>query len=790
MIHWTNHLPATQSSLIGRRHETAEAQQLLLTHRQLTLTGPAGCGKTRLAISIAERLRASFAQRVFFVELAPVKHPALVPRVVAANLGVSDNSLDDIRGTLAAVLATQRTLLVLDNCEHLIAACAALVSLLRDACPQLYVLLTSREALRFADECEQMIPDLPYPPAPAVAGATLSSAELLQCESVQLFVDRAWGSNPAFAVDPPKLQAIGQICRQLEGLPLAIELAAANAGAFAIEHVAGQLGSGLDLLRAEPRMATSHHQSLVAALDWSYQLLDDRARACFRQMAVFAGGWSCAAAAAVYGDTMPATEQLLAILAQKSLIVVKPQSGEPRYRMLEPVRQYALMLLEQHDELDQARDRHLAYFAQFVRRVEPGLISADQQVWSELVERELANLRVAMDWSLAVAAANPGGQQAIVALSMPARLERFWVPRGHCGEGDERLGRALALPGAARPAAGLARAAALNARAVLRCYLGLDDATYSGLAQALAIARQAGDQLLELVTLRNLGTVAVLRGAHAEGETWLEHGLNVAAGLGSEADHSIAWSRLLLGSAAYLKGDYAGAAANFTAAIERLRVQGDLTMLGLTLRRLGAVALQQGRYQRASALLCESLTHNITLRSPSGIAASAATLAGVLLGQSRTTEAAQLLAAAGAVQAAMTDRLISIDQTIFDNHVRAAREQLGALVFEEIWTLGTATAAEQAIASIAELAAALSPAAAPADEEQIASRSTVLLTPRERQVATLVAQGRSNREIAYTLRIEVKTVEAHITRIMGKLDVNSRVQIATWIFQQGLVTPQ
>lgn len=791
MAPWSNRLHGRLSSLVGRRRETVEAQQLLLAHRQLTLTGPAGCGKTRLALRVTESLAAYFAQRIYLVELAPVAQPVLVPKAVAGVVGVLDTTSTDLGATLASVLAAHRALLVLDNCEHVIHACATLVALLRDACPQLHLVVTSREALGISGEVEQVVPPLSYPLAYDAAAARVTPAELLWHESVQLFVERAWAINPDLAVDPQSLHAIGQVCHQLEGLPLAIELAAASTSAVSIRQIAKQLDAGLHTLRSGLRSEPPHHQSLIATLDWSYQLLSEQERACFRRLGVFAGGWSSEATAVVCDDlgAAPVIEGVLAALVRKSLIIVTAQAGELRYRALEPIRQYALMQLQLHDELARVRDRHLAYFEQFVRRIEPELIRTQQRVWRELVDRELGNLRAAMDWSIERVSANAGASHVTTALLLPARLERFWAARGQCGEGDERLTRALALPGAAMPEVVTARAAALNARAMLRCYLGLNDEVRVDLEQALALARAAGETLLELVTLRSLGTVAVLQGRLVEGEALLEAALALAGKLGPAADHSVAWSCLLLGSAAYLKGDDARAEAQYAAAVECLRSQGDLTMLALALRRMGVIALRHSRLQRAEILLRESLTHSIALSSPNGIVAAAAAVAGVLLARAQSAEAAHLLAAAAAVGAATGDQLVSLDRTMFDAHIDAARARLGPQAFEEIWSQGSAVAPEHAVAYIAELSVTRGDVPAPSGAPAAVAGADIL-TPRERQVAALVARGHSNREIANILHVEVKTVEAHITHIIGKLGASSRVQIATWALERGLALPQ
>jgi non-specific serine/threonine protein kinase len=784
-------LPDQAHRLLGRHAELSEAERLLMAHRQLTITGPGGCGKTWLAMGLASHITEHFAGRVYLIELAPVVHPSNVTRAVATALGVSDADSDELAPLLSVALAPNLALLVLDNCEHVLGICASLVSWLLAGCPQLHILVTSRESLGLAGEVVEVIPGLPYPATGANEAQILALGGLLQYEAVQLFLERAWERNPSLDVDAQALRTIGRICNQLEGLPLAIDLAAASTTGASLEDIAEQLLTDLHPLSSDDRVGPGHHRSLVAALDWSYRLLGDRERFCFRQLAIFMGGWSAEGATWVCNGRPGAAEvgEVLAVLARKSLIEMQALIGEPRYRMLEPVRQYALMQLQRHGELAQARERHLAYFAQLAGQVAPELIGAEQRLWGEQLSLELANLHAAMDRAIAMATSDASAERAITALHIPTCLERFWSARGRCREGAEQLTRALVLPGAALPAAALARAFALNARAALQCNLGLDDTVRVDLQQALAIAEAAGDVVLELISLRNLGTIAVLQGDMGTGEGWLRRGLALKGARGPAAEHSIAWSWLVLGSAAYMRGDDVAAEDHYGRAVECLRSQGDTTMLALSVRRLGQIALRQGSLQRAAARFAESLALNIFLSSPNGIAAAAGGLAGVMLGRAQASMAAQLLALGAAVLATTRDQMISIDHDMIEAHLAEARARLEARIFKEIWTRGCTMAPEQATLSIAEIVAGLNIPSSTSIEQRVRVSITPL-TPREREVAVLIAYGRSNREIARALSVEIKTIEAHVTRVIGKLGVGSRVHVATWVLEQGLMSPQ
>lgn len=783
-------LPGAVGSFVGREREIAEIHRLLSSHRLLTLTGVGGCGKTRLALTCAEQLAPASGGRVWFCDLSALVDPMLVPRALAATLRVREQPGTPLITTLITALAPHQTLLVIDNCDYVAATCARLVSALLHGCPKLRILATSRVALGVVGERLFPVPPLAFPAAQPSHAAPSSPAEVLGSEAVRLFIERAREACPYLSADPQALPAIGEICRRLEGIPLAIELVATCARSMSPQQIAMRLDDGLPLRAFRGDAAAERHRTMAAALDWSYRLLSAPERAVLRRLSVFAGGWSLAAAEAVCGDESVAPHDVadvLGTLVGKSLVVVGQQGTELRYRMLETVRQYARLHLVAAGEQASAADRHLEYFAQLIRRAAPHLIGANQVAWFERLELELDNLRVAMDRAIDVAVATPHPDAAIRALHLPADLERFWSPRGYSAEGLERLSRSLALPDSSAPAVAVARAHALNAAGVLAWFRGDYAQSLRLLEEARSIGETTQDRMTILVSLRNLGTLAVLRRDTAAGNALLQRCLELGREMAGAGQYSTAWIAAVLGSAAYLQGDEARAAACFEESAVLFRALGDANFLALSLRRLGQLALRRRTYERAGALLRESLVLNHQVGSPAGMAACIAGLAQVLLAQGRPADAGRLLGVARAVLTETADQLTALDRDTLHSALDHARARLGK-GFDAAQAEGHKVGSRDALAyTIARLAS-------PSEQTKSASlyaRSATqadadVLTSREREVVGLVARGHSNREIAKALTVEVKTVEAHLTRVRAKLGTSSRVQVANWARDQGL----
>jgi non-specific serine/threonine protein kinase len=597
----------------------------------------------------------------------------------------------------------------------------------------------------------------------------------LAFEAVQLFVDRAQALHPEFPTDAKTLAHVAAICRQLDGIPLAIELAAARIRTLSVAQIAARLYDCMALLK-------SRHRTMAATLTWSYDLLAEPERTLLRRVAIFARGWSLEAAEAVCADeTIPSPHvlDLLSSLVHKSLVVTRQYPDEVRYSLLEPVRQYAYQHLCDRDEHDEMHDRHLAYFAGMIRRAAAHLTEAQQLVWFEQVELDIDNLRIAMD--RAIVLTEETGHPAAIrqALTLPADLERFWSARMYMREGSERLQRALSIAGAQSADVVLARAYALNAASIVTWLQGNYAEAQQLVEEALAIGEATEDEHTLIVALRNFGTLAVLRRDLEKGISLLERGLALERACGGSDPYSAAWTIAVLGSAAYLQGDDARARARFEESITLFRALGNVNFLALSLRRLGQLALRGNAPRQAYTLLYESLDLNYQIGSHAGVAGCLVGIAGVHLAQGRPTDAAHLL---GSVQSLLTEtagHFMAVDRELFDILCERTRAWLGD-AFDAAWAHGLAVRGKPEIMKLVYYAPRVAAVAEPTPRWRKPSEA---LTAREREVTRLVAEGCSNRDIAQALTVEVKTIEAHLTRIFAKLGATSRVQLAMWARQ-------
>jgi non-specific serine/threonine protein kinase len=471
-----HNLPRQLTSLIGRDRELAELRRLVMASHLLTLTGPGGVGKTRLALRLAEVVLPDWADGVWLVELAALADPRLVPEAVAATLGIREQPGRALVQTLAERLGPKHLLLVLDSCEHLVDACAALADHLLRACPELRLLATSREPLRIPGETTWRVDPLALPPARAAVEQVADTA------AVRLFVERARAVMPTFGLTERTAGPVAALCRGLDGLPLALELAAARAPGLGVELLARRLDDRLRLLATGSRMAPARQQTLRATLAWSYDLLDPAEQRVFRGLAVFAGGWSPEAAETVLGGDVL---EVFGTLVDKSLVQRGGTEAAPRFAFLETVRVFALEQLAAAADSTAVQDRHAAYFLALAETADRQLRGLDQAIWFERLEREHDNLRAALHWALE--------RQAMAAASgLLGALWWFWLVRGHLTEGRRWLEAFLATPAGTAPTA--ARAAALDYAGYLTCWQGDVPQARAWAEQALVIWRDLGDR--------------------------------------------------------------------------------------------------------------------------------------------------------------------------------------------------------------------------------------------------------------------------------------------------------
>src|SRR5215216_666932 len=432
---FTHNLPIQLTSFIGREKEIVEVKRELLGDRFVTLTGPGGTGKTRLALQVGAELLELFPDGVWLVELASLSDSILVPQTVAAVLGIRESAGRPILTLLTDYLRNKELLLILDNCEHLLSSSAQLVTSLLQACPYLCILATSRESLNIPGEFSFRVPSLSIPEMRHLP----SLAELTQYESVQLFIERAEIMQPGFALTDTNAPAITQICQRLDGIPLAIELAVARVKVMPLEQVTARLDNRFRLLTGGSRTALPRHQTLRALIDWSHDLLSKAERTLLRRLSVFAGGWTLEAAEAICAGERLERDEVLDLLTQlvnKSLVISDHESeAEARYRLLETIRQYARERLVEAGGGEKVRDRHLAYYLKFAERTEPELRGPHQIAWLDRLEKEVDNLRAALEWALDV--------NVEAGLRMASALLWFWHIRSGKSEGIDWLERAL-----------------------------------------------------------------------------------------------------------------------------------------------------------------------------------------------------------------------------------------------------------------------------------------------------------------------------------------------------------
>ncbi len=594
-------LPIPLTSFIGREKEIGTVKQLLAAHdreRLLTLTGAGGSGKTRLALEVATKLRDVFPDGVWFVQLAPLSNHTLVAQTVVITLGLHEEANRSALTILSDFLQSKRALLILDNCEHLIQASAQLAETLLQACPTLHILVTSREALGIAGEIPYLVPTLTTPNP----HATLET--LPHYEAVRLFVERAQTALPGFALTKDNASAIAKVCHQLDGIPLALELAAARVKTLRVEQIAVRLEDRFDLLTGGSRTALPRHQTLQALINWSHDLLSEPERLLFRRLAVFGGGWTLEAAEVVSVGDGVAAEAVLDLLTQlvnKSIILAERAQGqEARYRMLETIRQYARGRLIEASDDEQICGQHLNFFLQWTEQAEAKLRGPQQLEWLNRIEAEHDNLRAALEWSLVQA------ERGEDSLRLAGALFLFWHQRGHVSEGRTWLARALTNPVA--PRAGAARARALYAAGYLAHIQGDTMAAKAVLEESAELWRALGavgqTGLAYALTslggsMRDLGDPGAARSIVGE-----------AIALFREQDErwGLAYALCILSLAIRDQDDYALARSVIDESVALWQDLGDQWGLRLSNSYLGEVAMRQGDYEEAKRHYADCLT--------------------------------------------------------------------------------------------------------------------------------------------------------------------------------------
>lgn len=608
-------LPRPLSEFIGRVREVATTRHILTTSRLVTLTGVGGVGKTRLAICVAEECAADYRDGVRFVDLSPLNDPTLVAKKTADTLGITEQPGKALISALCNYLREQHLLLVLDNCEHLTEACAHFATALLQECPNVRILATSRQRLGITGETVRHVPPLNTPDLKLLQEDDKNAAAaLIEYESVRLFVDRAQRVQPNLHLNPQTLRSIAILCRRLEGIPLALELAAARMSALTPEQITARLKERFRLLSAGDRTAPTRQRTLRAALDWSFDLLQPEEQVLLRRLSVFVGGWTLEAAETVCAfpieDGSLSLEvwevmDCLASLADHSLVVVESENGHARYRLLETVREYGQERLRDDSALEALRLRagHRDYFLQFVQEAIPHLGSTDQAQWLNRLERDNDNLRAVLDGCL-----EEGTPDALrIALLLSGELRRFWSIRGHAVEGRQRYS---ALLSRAPDTLDLAqeRSRALLGAGILAKNQADYAAAREALEQCLAIHRQMGNRQEQITPLHVLGEITSILGDYPSAQRLLEEALALSRETGQRTNEAAILN--VLGNVRANQGDVLEARSFSEQALVIIQETGDYALEANVLNGLGILAIFQKDYPQALIRYEQALTRN------------------------------------------------------------------------------------------------------------------------------------------------------------------------------------
>jgi predicted ATPase/DNA-binding CsgD family transcriptional regulator len=847
-----NNLPQQLTSFIGRECEIAEVKRMLGGTRLLTLTGTGGSGKTRMALQVASGLLEDYPDGVWLVELAALTNPELIPQTVASAIGVREGSNspsehepgDPIEVALTRFLRPLRALLVLDNCEHLVEGCARLVDALLRACPDLRILATSREALSTSGEAVWIVPSLSMPDL----REELPVETMAQYEAIRLFTDRATFSRPSFRLTPENALWVARLCHRLDGLPLAIELAAARVKVLTVQQITVRLDERFRLLVSGNHTAMPRQQTLKALLDWSYDLLSESECALLRGLSVFAGGFPLEAVGPVCGGEVDEYEviDLLSHLVDKSLVISEERSGEARYRLLETIRQYAWEKLRDSGEMLAMRGRHLEWHLSLAERAQTRILGEEQGMWLDRLETDHDNLRAALEWSIAEArAAEPTGgadpqaphagdsQDLVVsdaALRLAAALWRFWDIRGYLTEGRRWLQEALSSADGRQTTDDRRRGTedgvsnvhrmGLRAKALTGAgNLALEQSDYERAMayynEALALRREIGDKRSIANSLNNLGVLARNKGDYDWATQLYEECLTIFR----ELDHKegIASTLNNLGFVAQCQEDYDRAEQLYQeslALFEELASAADIAML---LNNLGEVAQCQGDYERAAGYYDQALALARELGDKPSIIGVLNNLASLANIDGEHERAAELY-----VESLLLCRELEYRQGIAGCLEGLAQAEAGQRPERAARLLGAAQALRKRInaplsaseradhdRTVEMVRGALGEKAFAAEwargqavtlEEALAlalermprvfAPGLVLandLSRREMEVLRLVASGMTDAQVATQLALSIRTVNAHVHSIYEKLGVSGRNAATRFAVEHELV---
>jgi non-specific serine/threonine protein kinase len=757
-------LPVTLTSFVGRRRELAEVRQLLAQSRLVTLTGVGGVGKTRLAVEAAGKLRHVFPDGTWMVDLSAVADPSDVPQVVVNALGIVDLSTRPAADKVTGHLADAVALILLDNCEHLAEACAALADRLLSTASGVRVLATSRRPLGITGEHLLPVPPLPVPGLEIAAHPV---AALSQYDAVTMLAERTAALRPGFAVTSDNALAMVRVCAQLDGLPLAIELAASRLRSLSPEQLADRLERRFTVLNRGNPVAQPRQQTLRAVFDWSYSLCSAAERLLWARLSVFSGSFDLEAAEAVCeGPGLPASAVLdeLDRLVAQSIVLVEPRGSQMRFRLLETIRQYGRERLAQAGEEEALRLRHRDFYLALAQELAVQWYGPRQEEGLARLREEHANLRAALEFS----AADPAGPRA--ALELTVALRNHWYADGYLAEGRRWLDQALTLAG---QDADNARAHALWVAAWVCLLQGDHLAARARLDDCDALAASLGDQRAAGFARSLRGTAELFAGRITAAIALFEEALAIFASINDKEGGGWAYFQLAISLAH--QGRSARAQAVCAEALQVSEAHGERLCRSYALWVLGFDTWRQHGPQAAD-LARSALEIQRGFNDPVGGALIIELLAWIAASSGDPVRAARLLATAESVWSLIGTRItafgppLSTHRAECEARVRAA---LGKHDLAAASRQGRHSTVEAAIASILDETATAPPS--PAGP----------LTAREREIAALVADGLSNRAIAARLVISQRTVDGHVERILAKLGFTSRAQVAAWAVIDG-----
>lgn len=766
-------IPIPRTSLIGRDGDVARVVDLLLAADVplVTIWGPGGVGKTRLALRVGDSLANDFRDGVWFVPLSTVHDPELVLSAIAQSLGLKEAAGRQLQKQLEERMRDSEMLLLLDNFEQVRHAAVYLDGLLR-ACRSVKMLVTSRSILHVSSEHAFPVAGLALPAA-AERG---DLASLLSYDAVRLFVARAQTSDPRFVLTEQNAESVVGICRQLDGLPLAIELAAARVRTLSPQALQARLSRRLTILGSRFQDLPDRQRSISETVSWSVQLLTAEEQIVFRRMGVFGGAFTEAAAEAVvsHGGDGPDGELFdwLGALVDQSLLRAEHSDDleEPRFEMLQTIRDVALEHLGAAGEVEATHERHARYFLQAAEEAAPHLTGSEQVRWLNELERDLGAFRDAMVWLRQ-------HERHHDVLRMAVALWRFGYTRGQLGEAREWLQGALA----SNPERTEVRSRALNASGLLATAQGDTELAKVFHTEALGIARSNADELSEAVALNGLGDVAANTGRHGVARDHYEAALRLFRSIG--ANRGIAGALTNLGNLVWDTRDLQSAVDLHQQALQYYRAAGDLRGIGWSLSNLGTLAVELGNYDIGTTYLREAIAAYQELVDPYGIMLSFEGFAEIAHARNRVETEATLYAASQAIRERIGMPVSESDRARHEGVIERIRASLGVR-FDSVWTAGKMLS-EEDVLLLTDMTESDSPAAPVVQQDGVVTRFG--LTRRELDVLVQIASGKTNKDISDELWISYRTVSTHVSNMLSKLDLPNRSALAAFAHREGLV---